>query len=338
MATFGYTLMCEQLGPKELVRNGVDAERAGFDFTVISDHFHPWLEEQGESPFAWSVLGAVASQTSRMQLMTMVTCPIVRYHPAIVAQMAATIGLMSDDRFTLGLGAGENLNEHVVGKGWPPANIRHLMLEEAIDIIRDLWKGGYVSHQGDFFAVHDARIFSLPKQLPPIAVAASGRESCRLAARMGAGLIATQPYPELVKMYRDAGGTGPRYAQIAVCWGRDEAQARKTAHRYFRFAVPAWKVQSELPNPVNFAAASITVREEDVAALLPCGPSVDRHLEGIQQFLDAGFERIAFLQAGRDQEGFFGFWNEELKPRLEKMGLVARRQETAAPAAGRSSR
>jgi G6PDH family F420-dependent oxidoreductase len=273
-----------------------------------------------------------------MDLMTMVTCPTVRYHPAIVAQMAATIGLMSDGRFTLGLGAGENLNEHVVGKGWPPANIRHLMLEEAIDIIRQLWKGGYMSHQGDFYAVHDARIFSLPKQLPPIAVAASGRESCRLAARMGAGLIATQPKPDLVSMYRDAGGTGPLYAQIAMCWGRDEVQARKTAHQYFRFAVPAWKVQSELPNPVNFAAASITVREEDVAEMMPCGPSVDRHLQGIQQFLDAGFERIAVLQAGRDQDGFFGFWNEQLKPRLVKAGLTAARQEAAAPAASRNSR
>src|SRR5207253_1182398 len=242
MATFGYTLMCEQLGPKELVRYGVEAERAGFDFTVISDHFHPWLDEQGQSPFAWSVLGAVASQTSRMALMTMVTCPTVRYHPAIVAQMAATIGLMSDDRFTLGLGAGENLNEHVVGQGWPPANIRHLMLEEAIHVIRELWKGGYVSHQGDYFDVHDARIFSMPKQLPPIAVAA------------------------------------------------------------------------------------------------PCGPNVNRHLEGIQKYLDAGFDRIAILQAGRDQDGFFGFWNEELKPRLGQMGLAAGRQEAAAPAAGRSSR
>jgi G6PDH family F420-dependent oxidoreductase len=195
-----------------------------------------------------------------------------------------------------------------------------------------------MSHQGDFYAVHDARIFSLPKQLPPIAVAASGRESCRLAARMGAGLIATQPKPDLVSMYRDAGGAGPLYAQIAMCWGRDEVQARKTAHQYFRFAVPAWKVQSELPNPVNFAAASITVREEDVAEMMPCGPSVDRHLQGIQQFLDAGFERIAVLQAGRDQDGFFGFWNEQLKPRLVKAGLTAARQEAAAPAASRNSR
>jgi G6PDH family F420-dependent oxidoreductase len=323
MATFGYTLMCEQLGPKELVQYGVEAERAGFDFTVISDHFHPWLEEQGESPFAWSVLGAVASQTSRMDLMTMVTCPTVRYHPAIVAQMAATIGLMSDGRFTLGLGAGENLNEHVVGKGWPPANIRHLMLEEAIGIIRRLWKGGYVSHQGDFYAVHDARIFSLPKELPPIAIAASGRESCRLAARLGAGLIATQPKPELVSMYRDAGGRGPLYAQIALCWGRDEAQARKTAHQYFRFAVPAWKVQSELPNPVNFEAATRTVRPEDVAELMPHGPDPERYVQGINKFLDAGFENVAIVQAGPDQEGFIRFWERELAPALKQTTRAA---------------
>ena len=338
MATFGYTLMCEQLGPKELVRYGVEAERAGFDFTVISDHFHPWLDEQGQSPFAWSVLGAVASQTSRMQLMTMVTCPTVRYHPAIVAQMAATIGLMSDGRFTLGLGAGESLNEHVVGKGWPPANLRHLMLEEAIDIIRKLWDGRYLSHQGDFFTVHDARIFSTPSTPPPIAVAASGRESCRLAARTGAALIAVDPLPELVSMYREAGGKGPCYAQIGLSYDRDEARAVKTAHAFQRYAMLGWKVMSELPNPVNFEAATRYVREDDVARHVPCGPSVDRHLEGIKKYVDAGFDQIAVLQAGRDQDSFFQFWNEELKPGLEKAGLSAPRQDAAAPAAGRSSR
>jgi G6PDH family F420-dependent oxidoreductase len=338
MATFGYTLMCEQLGPKELVQYGVQAERAGFDFTVISDHFHPWLEEQGESPFAWSVLGAVASQTSHMPLMTMVTCPTVRYHPAIVAQMAATIGLMSDGRFTLGLGAGENLNEHIVGEGWPPVNLRHLMLEEAIDIIRKLWEGRSVSYQGDFFAVHDARLFSAPGQAPPIAVAASGRESCELAARTGAALIAVDPIPELVEMYREAGGKGPCYAQIGLSYDTDEARAVKTAHAHLRYALLGWKVMSELPNPANFEAAAKPLRMDDVAKAIPCGPSVDRHLEGIQKYLDAGFDRIAVLQAGRDQKSFFGFWNQELRPRLEKSGAASRRQEAAAPAAGRSSR
>ena len=338
MATFGYTLMCEQLGPKELVQYGVQAEGAGFDFAVISDHFHPWLDEQGESPFAWSVLGAVASQTSRMRLMTMVTCPTVRYHPAIVAQMAATIGLMSDGRFTLGLGAGENLNEHVVGEGWPPVNLRHLMLEEAIDIIRKLWEGRYVSYQGDFFRVHDARLFSAPRPAPLIAVAASGRESGELAARTGAALVAVDPIPQLVAMYREAGGKGPCYGQIGVSYDRDEARAVKTAHAYLRYGLLGWKVMSELPNPVNFEAAAKPVREDDVAKAIACGPSVDRHLEAIQKYLDAGFDHIAFLQAGRDQQSFFGFWNEELKPRLEKSGGVSRPQEAAAPATGRSSR
>ena|SRR5438270_2884844 len=337
MASFGYTLMCEQTGPKDLVRYAELAEKAGFDFAVISDHFHPWLEEQGESPFAWSVLGAVATRTTRMQLMTMVTCPIVRYHPAIVAQMAATIAQMSDGRFLLGLGAGENLNEHVVGKGWPPVHVRHQMLEEAIEIIRELWKGDYVSFQGEFFTVHDARIFSLPPRPPLIYVAASGRESCDIAASSGDGLIATEPKPDLVQHYRESGGIGLCYAQIAMSWGKDEVQARKTAHRYFRFTLPSWKVMSELPNPVNFAAASKTVREEDVAELIPCGPDPERHVQAIQKYLDAGFDHIAVLQAGPDQEGFLRFWTDELRPRLEKAGSAVR-QEAAAPAAGRSSR
>ena len=336
MTTFGYTLMCEQTGPKDLVTYAELAEKAGFDFAVISDHFHPWLEEQGQSPFAWSVLGAVASRTSRMQLMTMVTCPIVRYHPAVVAQMAATIALMSDGRFMLGLGAGENLNEHVVGKGWPPVHIRHQMLEEAIEVNREMWQGEYVSFKGEFFTVHDAKIFSKPPEPPMILVAASGQESCDIAATSGDGLIATEPKAQLVKNYRESGGDGPAYAQIAMCWGKDEAQARKTAHRLFRFTLPAWKVMSELPNPVNFAAASKTVREEDVAESIPCGPDPESHVQAIKKFVDAGFQHIALLQAGADQEGFIRFWSEELKPRLEKNGIGA--QEAAAPAAGRSSR
>ncbi len=199
MTTFGYTLMCEQQGPRELVRQAALAEEAGFDFAVISDHYHPWLEEQGESPYAWSVLGAVAERTERMNLMTMVTCPIVRYHPAVVAQKAATVQLLSEGRFALGLGAGENLNEHVVGMGWPPAQERHRMLAEAIEIIRELWKGRFVTHEGDYFNVHDARVYSLPQQLPPIFVAAGGTEAAALAAASGDGLIATEPLGELVQ-------------------------------------------------------------------------------------------------------------------------------------------
>ena len=318
MTTFGYSLMCEQRGPKDLVREAVRAEQAGFDFAVISDHYHPWLEEQGQSPYAWSVLGAVAERTERMDLMTMVTCPIVRYHPALVAQKAATVQLLSDGRFALGLGAGENLNEHVVGMGWPPASERHEMLAEAIEIIRELWNGDYVTRVGEYFNVHDARVFSLPDRLPPIYVAAGGPEAAELAAAGGDGLIATEPRPDISRAYREAGGEGSTWAQIAVCWDSDESRALDTARRYFRFAVPGWKVQSELPNPVNFEAATKTVRPEDVAELIPHGPDPEKYVQSVQKFLDAGYENIAFVQAGTDQEGFIGFWDRELAPALKR--------------------
>jgi G6PDH family F420-dependent oxidoreductase len=323
MTTFGYTLMCEQQGPRELVRQAALAEEAGFDFAVISDHYHPWLEEQGESPYAWSVLGAVAERTERMNLMTMVTCPIVRYHPALVAQKAATVQILSEGRFALGLGAGENLNEHVVGMGWPPAQERHRMLAEAIEIIRELWKGRFVTHEGDYFNVHDARVYSLPQQLPPIFVAAGGTAAAALAAASGDGLIATEPLAELVQSYRGAGGEGSTWAQIAVCWAADERRGLETAHRYFRFAVPGWKVQAELPNPVNFEAATRTVRLEDVAELIPHGPDPQRYVEAIGKFLDAGFQNVAVVQAGSEQDGFIRFWERELAPALKQTTRAA---------------
>src|SRR5438309_3522650 len=244
MATFGYTLMCEQLGPKELVRNGIEAERAGFDFTVISDHFHPWLEEQGESPFAWSVLGAVASQTSQMQLMTMVTCPIVRYHPAIVAQMAATIGLMSDDRFTLGLGAGENLNEHIVGQGWPPANVRHEMFGEALDIISALFDGGYVNYAGAHYRVDSAKLWDLPEIRVPIGVAVSGEQSIEKFAPLADHLIAVEPEADLVQTWdKTVGGRETRkIGQLPISWDPDREVAIERAHREFRWFGGGWKV------------------------------------------------------------------------------------------------
>jgi G6PDH family F420-dependent oxidoreductase len=318
MTTFGYTLMCEQQGPRQLVRQAGLAEEVGFDFAVVSDHYHPWLEEQGESPYAWSVLGAVAERTKRMNLMTMVTCPIVRYHPALVAQKAATVQLLSEGRFALGLGAGENLNEHVVGMGWPPVQERHHMLSEAIEIIRELWKGDFVTLEGDYFNVHNARLYSLPERLPPIFVAAGGTEAAALAAGSGDGLIATEPRGELVQSYRGAGGEGSTWAQIAVSWAETPRRGLETAQRYFRYAVPGWKVQTELPNPVNFAAATRTVRLEDMAELVPHGPDPEPYIQGIRKFLDAGFENVAVVQAGADQEGFIRFWERELAPALRQ--------------------
>ena len=317
MTSYGYTLMGEGHDPRALVRNAVRAEEAGFDFLVFSDHYHPWLPSQQHSPFVWSVLGAVATATERVELATMVTCPIIRYHPAIIAQAAATTGVLSEGRFTLGLGAGERLNEHVVGAGWPPADVRHEMLAEAVDVMRLLWSGEYVSHRGKHFTVEDARIFDLPDETIPIFVAAGGPEAARLAAAAGNGVCATEPDASLVEAYRDAGGGATdTWGQIPLSWHRDEEQAVVRAHDQFRFGVAGWKVMAELPNPVSFEAATATVRPEDVAANVPCGPDPTAHASGIRAYADAGFERVAVVDVGEDQEGFFRFWTDELRPAL----------------------
>lgn len=316
MASFGYTLMTEQRGPHELVREAQLAEAAGFDFAVMSDHFHPWLESQGHSPFAWSVLGAVAERTERLNLMTAVTCPILRYHPALVAQAAATVAVLTDGRFSLGVGSGENLSEHVVGLGWPPADVRLEMLEEAIEIIRLLWGGGTQSYRGRHIRLDDARLFTLPDSPPQLFVAVGGGRSVSLAAQRADGMVAVEPNPDLTSAYEDAGGTGPRYGQLAVSWAEEEAAARATAHELWRFAVPGWSVMAELPSPSNFEAATSTVREEDVTEMVPCGPDPEVHAQAIRRFLDAGFDHVAVLQTGADQEGFLRFWEDELRPLL----------------------
>jgi G6PDH family F420-dependent oxidoreductase len=317
MTTYGYTLMTEEHDPRELVDIARRAEDLGFDFLVSSDHYHPWVPEQGHSPYAWAVLGAVAAVTDRVGLATMVTCPTVRYHPAVVAQKAATLGVLSGGRFSLGVGAGERLNEHVVGRGWPPADVRHDMLAEALEIMALLWEGGYHSYRGEWFDVEDARVFDLPDEPVPVFVAASGRESAELAGRHGDGLVATEPDPSIVETFRKSGGEGKTtWSQIPVCWGEDEGAALETAHRQFRWSALGWKVQSELPNPVNFDAAAGSVRPEDLAGSIPHGPDPEPYVEAARTFAEAGYERLAFLQIGDDQEGFFRFWDSELRGRL----------------------
>ncbi|MCU1379392.1 MAG: hypothetical protein JWN29_2375 [Acidimicrobiales bacterium] len=316
MTAYGYTLFCEGNDPRDLVRAGIEAEAAGFEDLVISDHFHPWLPEQSHSAFAWAILGAVAHATDRARLATMVTCPTVRYHPAIVAQMAATIGVLSDGRFTLGLGAGERLNEHVVGEGWPPVDVRHEMLEEAIEVIRALWQGDYTSHHGPYFIVEDARIFDLPPQQIDMFVAASGPAAAEVAVTAG-GLCCTDPLGQLVEAFTGAGGDRTKtWSQIPLSWHEDEEHAVKLARARFRFGMPGWKVMSELPNPVNFDAATQFVRDEDIAERIPCGPDPERHAGGIRQYLDAGFEHVAVAYLGDDVPGFLNFWQKELRPRL----------------------
>lgn len=320
MVAVGYTLMCEQSGPRQLVDYAMRAEEAGFDQVVISDHYYPWLDSQGHSPYAWSVLGAVAYATSRMALMSYVTCPIRRYHPAVVAQKASTIGVLSGGRFTLGLGAGENLNEHVVG-GWPHVQQRHEMFEEAVQIIRPLLDGETLTYSGNHFDVPDAYVWDRPEVPVPIAIAASGPSSCRLAGEYADGLVAVQPDPHLPQMFDRAGGAGkPRYGQVAICYGPDEDECRKIAYDQFRWFGLPWKVNSELPGPASFAAATQYVRDEDVAEGISCGPDVDAHVAAFKKFVDAGFTHVALVQIGGNSQPMFLDWaREELIPRLREL-------------------
>jgi G6PDH family F420-dependent oxidoreductase len=320
----GYKLVAESFGPSELVRQAERAEAVGFDLVEISDHFHPWLEEQGHSPFAWSVLGAVAARTQTLGLATGVTCPTLRYHPAIIAQAAATLALLSDGRFTLGVGSGERLNEHVVGVGFPSVRDRHAMLREALEIIRLLWEGGYQSYDGRYLTLEDARVFDLPDELPPIAVAASGPASWSLAAELGDGLFATEPKPEIVEGFTEAGGSGPMYCEVSLAWAPDEATAAEEVLRTNRWSLTGWKVMSELPNPVNFDAASTTVRLEDVREAVACGPDAQRHLDAAQPFLDAGFDHVVLSNSGPDPDGFLDFFADELAGPLRERMTAAR--------------
>jgi G6PDH family F420-dependent oxidoreductase len=315
----GYKLAAEAFDPKELIRQAVLAERAGFDFVEISDHYHPWLDVQGHSPFAWTVLGAIAAKTERLELATGVTCPTVRYHPAIIAQAAATLALVSDGRFTLGIGAGERLNEHVVGKGFPGVHERQAMLREALEIIRLLWRGGYQNYDGRYLRLEDARVFDLPERLPAIAVAAGGPDAAELAAELGDGLFATEPRADLVERFTAAGGSGPRYAEAPLAWAPDEKSAAQAVHDTSRWALTGWKVMSELPNPVNFEAATTTVTLDDVTGQFACGPDPERHLEVVKPFVDAGFDHVVLMNAGPDPDGFFEFFGAELSGRLRAL-------------------
>jgi G6PDH family F420-dependent oxidoreductase len=321
----GYTLMCEQSAPNALVRDAERAEAAGFDFAVISDHAFPWLDEQGHSPYAWSVLGAVAHATTEIDLMTYVTCPIKRYHPAIVAQKAATVALLSDGRFTLGLGAGENLNEHVTGGGWPPANTRHEMLVEAVEIIRGLLAGNDVSFRGDHFEVDSARVWDLPDAPVPIGMAVSGPQSCALAGELADVMIAVEPDAELGAAFDEAGGAGKRrVGQMPISFDRDRDAAVRRAHEQFRWFGGGWKVNAELPGPAAFAAASQYVTEDDVAGSIPCGDDVDAVITAAQAWADAGFTDLAIVQIGGDaQEPFTRWAKDELLPALRDARLGA---------------
>ena len=324
MTKFGYTMMCEQSRPDLLVQDVQRAERAGFDFSVISDHYQPWLSTQGHSGYAWSILGAAAQATERIGLMTYVTCPILRYHPAVVAQKAATVQILSQNRFRLGLGAGENLNEHVVGQRWPSVGVRHAMLSEAVEVIGALFEtdgGDTVNYRGDYFDIESAKLWDLPDERVPIGVAVSGPDSCELAGSKADLMVAVQPEAELGEMFDKAGGAGkPRVGQVAIAYDTDRQAAIKRAHEQFRWFGLGWKVNADLPNPDSFEGATQFVTPDQVADALSCGPDVDEHVEAIKAFVDAGFDEVAIVQIGADQQESFTAWAEqELLPALRSL-------------------
>jgi len=317
MVEIGYALSCEEHRPNDLIRYARRAEETGFTFALISDHYHPWVDRQGQSPFVWSVIGGIAQTTQQLRLGTGVTCPTMRLHPAIIAQAAATSATMMPGRFFLGVGTGENLNEHILGQRWPPHDIRLAKLEEAVKVIRLLWQGETCTHRGQHYTVENARIYTLPDELPPIMVAASGHHAAEVAGRIGDGLINTAPVEDIVEHFQRAGGNGkPRYGQLTVCWAQDEASGRRMAHEYWPNSGVQGELSQELPSPAFFEQAAKMVREEDIAEKIPCGPDPERHLKQIKAFMEAGFDHVYIHQVGPDQEGFFQFYERHVLPKL----------------------
>lgn len=315
MSEIGYFLSSEEHGPATLVEQAKQAEAAGFSSVWISDHYHPWNDHQGQASFVWSVIGGIAA-TTQLRLTTAVTCPTVRIHPAIVAQAAATAAAMMPGRFQFGVGSGERLNEHILGTRWPPVGTRLEMLEEAVEIMRRLWEGEVVTHQGRHFRVENARIYSLPDHAPPVYMSALGPKATDLAARIADGYISTAPDANMVQRYRSGGGKGPAQAGMKVCWAPEEASARKTALELWANSVVPGELSQELPMPAHFEQASQLVTEDQVAAKIVCGPDPEHHVEMIRTYLDAGFDEVYVSQVGTDQAGYFDFYRRELAPRL----------------------
>jgi coenzyme F420-dependent glucose-6-phosphate dehydrogenase len=317
MQALGFSLSCELQPPRLLVDVARQVERSGFDFALISDHFHPWVSAQGQAPFVWSVLGAIAEATDRIQVGTAVTCPLIRMHPAIIAHAAATTAAMFEDRFFLGLGAGENLNEHILGDRWPPPLERHEMLTEAIDIIRRLWSGDVVSYDGGYYDVDQARLFTLPPTAPDIILAASGPQSAQLAADACDGILGVVPDASMLKTFDEAAdGNRPKYGQVTLAWGESEQAARKTLVELWPQSGLGGNLKWETKTIDLFEDGVEPLTEEQIVGKTPCGPDPESHLEAIRAYADAGYTHISLHQIGRDHAGFFRFVEQDLKPRL----------------------
>jgi coenzyme F420-dependent glucose-6-phosphate dehydrogenase len=316
MTELGYALSAEEHGPGALVQNAVRAEETGFTFALVSDHIHPWVDAQGHSAFVWGAIGAIAQATERLRLGTGVTCPMIRIHPAIVAHAAATSAVLMEGRFFLGVGSGENLNEHVTGAKWPAPDERLEMLEEAVAVIRLLWEGGYQTHRGKHYTVEHTRIFDLPDDPIELAVAAMQPRAAELAGRIGDAFVAVAPEQELVEKFEQNGGSGkPRYGHLTVCWAASEEEAKRTAHENWPNAGLEGPLSQELALPAHFEAAAEMVEPDDLAETMPLGPDAGRYLEQIKAFEDAGFDHVYIHQVGPDQDGFIEFARRELMPK-----------------------
>ncbi|RCW46206.1 G6PDH family F420-dependent oxidoreductase [Halopolyspora algeriensis] len=315
MVSVGYFLSCEAFGPEELLRQARMAEQAGFERLWISDHFHPWLDEQGNSPFVWSVIGAL-SQVTSLPITTAVTCPTVRTHPAVIAQAAATAAVQCQGRFVLGVGSGEALNEHITGDRWPPVAVRLSMLDEACEIIRKLHTGEEVTYRGQYYTVENARLYTLPEQPVPIYVSAFGPQAARVAGRIGDGFCSTMPDPGLVNTFRDGAGNKPAQAGLKLCWADTEEEGRTRAHRLWRNELLPGGLGQTLSTPREFEQVSTLVTEQMVGEQFPCGSDPQRLLDIVQQFADAGYDEVYLQQIGPEQEKFFDAFSRELRPRI----------------------
>jgi coenzyme F420-dependent glucose-6-phosphate dehydrogenase len=317
MLKIGFKLSSEEHRPPDLIAQARRAEQCGFSFAMISDHFHPWIDAQGQSPFVWSVIGAIAQATSKLVIGTAVTCPIIRIHPGIIAQAAATAAAMMPGRFILGLGAGENLNEHIFGHRWPPVRVRHAMLKEAVAIIRLLWSGKLESFSGDYYQVENARIYTLPDDLPAIAMAASGSNAAMLAGEIADGFVGTTADAELIEVFDRSGGGGkPRYGELTVCWAEEQNQAEETAYKLWPISGLNGPLMSELALPAYFEQAATMIDKTTIAKSVICGPDPERHWQAIQEYERAGYDHVFVHQVGPDQEGFFRFYERNILPRL----------------------
>ena len=310
----GYFLSTEELGPAQLIEQARAAEEAGFSALWISDHFHPWIDAQGHSPFVWSMIGAI-SQVCRLPITTAVTCPTVRIHPAIIAQAAATSAVLCEGRFVLGVGSGEALNEHILGDPWPEAEVRLEMLEEAVELMRLLWTGKTVSHHGRYYTVENARIYTMPPEPPPVYVSGFGARSIDLAARIGDGFVSTRPDADAIRKFRSGGGQGkPTQAGAKACYARTEDEALSIAYELWPTSGLPGELAQVLPTPHHFEQAAELVTPDMLRGQITCGPDPDTHLKMINTYAEAGFDELYVANIGPHHEGFFELYAERILP------------------------